>query len=48
MPKAGVYKIRGDDSDNDQLYYLKEEFEQLKDFYLWAAIYDEAVLVFCD
>lgn len=48
MREAGVYKIRGDDSDNDQLYYLKEEFEQLKDFYLWAAIYDEAVLVFCD
>jgi hypothetical protein len=48
MREAGVYKIRGDDSDNDQLYYLKEDFEKLKDFYLWAAIYDEAVLVFCD
>lgn len=48
MREVGVYKIRGDYSDDDQLYYLKEEFEKLKDFYLWAAIYDEAVLVFCD
>lgn len=48
MREAGVYKIRGDYSDNDQLDYLKEEFENLKAFYLWAAIYDEAVLVFCD
>lgn len=48
MREAGVYKIRGDDSDDYQLNYLKEEFEKLKDFYLWAAIYDEGVLVFCD
>lgn len=48
MREAGVYKIRGDYSDEIQLIYLREEFEKLKDFYLWAAIYDEAVLVFCD
>ncbi len=48
MREAGVYKIRGDYNDDHQLHYLKEDFEKLKDFYLWAAIYDEAVLVFCD
>lgn len=48
MREAGVYKIRGDYTDDSQLIYLKEEFEKLKDFYLWSAIYDEGVLVFCD
>lgn len=48
MSEAGVYKIHGDYNDDDQLRHLKEEFKKLKDFYLWAAIYDEAVLVFCD
>jgi hypothetical protein len=48
MRELGVYKIRGDDSDIMQLIYLREDFEKLKDFYLWAAKYNEAVLVFCD
>jgi len=48
MRACGVYKIRGDYTDDDQLYFLKEEFEQFKKFYLWAAIFDEGVLVFCD
>lgn len=48
MRQNGVYKIRGDYTDDDQLDYLKEEFEKLKQLYLWAAIYDEGVLVLCD
>ena len=47
MREAGVYKIRGDE-DERRLEYLLEDFENMKHFYLWASIYDEAVLVFCD
>jgi hypothetical protein len=47
MREAGVYKIRGDE-DEHRLEYLLEDFENMKDFYLWTAIYDEAVVVFCD
>jgi hypothetical protein len=47
MSEAGVYKMRPE-TDDGKLELVIEDFENLKNLYLWAFAYEEGVLVFCD
>jgi hypothetical protein len=45
MSKSGVYKIRGDES-NDDFEWLQEDFEKLKAFYDLVEVHHEGILTF--